>query len=637
MVGLMTEPMWWSQRFAAEGGAAAEGISKQLGRPLMDPLTILVRESAQNSWDARLPDSVVDYRIRIATLGAQTDVWRGLLLPGPMSGRQDSSLDAALQPDRFLITISDRGTRGLGGPLRADERSPDGVVPNFVQFLRNVGEPSDQEFGGGTYGFGKGILYGVSSAHTILVDTRCLDGLGHDRRLMAASLAHSFYDADVRYTGRHWWGDCSGDVPDPVTGHQAAELAQALGLPGFDDEETGTDIVIIGADLGVEPNVDGDESPRTPRQAGQFLASSILWHLWPKLGSELRPIAMRVMIDVDGCVIDVPAPSRIPQLSGFVRALDDIHEGKASRYRRTRPPLHGGVMSIQTCASDPALGRDAGRIVGSAAAIDPPYRHIARMRAAELVVDYFEGSEHPDPLLGYAGVFAASHEADTAFAASEPPTHDDWVDRGLAPHQRGVVRGSRKFIRDTIERHLPQVAGGGATLAGLGRFAAQLAGLASASGLGAGGTARLSTGAEARDDVGVGDDHDRSSGRSDARSGAGSPRRSARPSIVRGPDVRIHDGEPMVIAHVLMPPSPRSRKLTLHPHVVLEGGGTESEPPTGAGSLEVLGWWRLNEPHWASQDASLTVAPETTEQVFGVAVGYTPDVTIRFDLVSEDL
>ncbi len=605
----------------------------------MDPLTILVRESAQNSWDARLPDSVVDYRIRIRTLGADADVWRRLLLPGPMSGRQDASLDAALRPDRFFITISDRGTRGLGGPLRADEKSPDGVVPNFVQFLRNVGEPSDQEFGGGTYGFGKGILYSVSSAHTILVDTRCLDGLGHDRRLMAASLAHSFYDADIRYTGRHWWGDCGGDVPDPIVGDEAAVHARTLGLPGF-GEQTGTDIVIIGADLGVEVGADGDESPRTPQQAGEFLASSILWNLWPKLGSETRPQVMQFLIDVDGHVIDVPAPSSVPQLRGFVHALDDIHQGNALRYQRTRPPRHGGDMSIQTCASDPLLGREAGRIIDSAAAINPPYRHIARMRQAELVVDYFEGSEHPDPLLGYTGVFAASHEADAAFAASEPPTHDDWVDRGLAISQRGVVRGSRTFIKNTIEHHLPQVAGGGATLAGLGRFASQLAGLASASGLGAGGAARLSTGADTRDGVGdasTGNGSDNSADRSQASNGSGSGRRPARPSIVRGPDVRIQDGAPMVIAHVLMPPSPRSRKLTLRPHVVLEGGGTESEPPTGARALHVLGWWRLSEPHWASQDAALTVAPETTEQVFGVAVGYVPDVTIRFDLVSEDL
>lgn len=623
----MTRPTWWSQRFAAEGGAAAEGISKQLGRPPMDPLTILLRESAQNSWDARRPDSVVEYRIQIRTLGADAEAWRRLLLPGPMGGRQDAGLNDALCPGRFLITISDRGTRGLGGPLRADERSPDGVVPNFVQFLRNVGEPSDQEFGGGTYGFGKGILYGVSSAHTILVSTHCLDGLGHDRRLMAASLAHSFYEADVRYTGRHWWGDCKDDVPDPITDDAAVEHARTLSLPEF-DQQTGTDIVIIGADLGLETGVDGDEVPRTPQQAGEFLASSILWNLWPKLGSEVRPESMRFLVEVDGQKIAMPAPSSVPRLRDFVHALDAIHQGDARRYERSRQPLHGGDINVRTCASDPNLGRDAGRVVDSAAPFSAPYRHIARMRAAELVVDYFEGNEHPDPLLGYAGVFLASHEADAAFAASEPPTHDDWVDRGLAGSQRGVVQGSRKFIRGSIADHLPQAIGSGATLAGLGRFASQLAGLASASGLGVGGTARTSTDADDRDGV---------PGRNDTPDRSGRGRRSGRPSIVRGPDIRIHDGVPMIVAHVLMPSSPTPCRLVLRPHVVLEGGGRESEPPMGETAPHVLGWWRLNEPQWASREAALHVTPHPTEQVFGVAVAYMADVTVRFELESEDL
>ena len=34
------------------GAIKAEGIMNQLGRPTVDRLTVLVREAAQNSWDA---------------------------------------------------------------------------------------------------------------------------------------------------------------------------------------------------------------------------------------------------------------------------------------------------------------------------------------------------------------------------------------------------------------------------------------------------------------------------------------------------------------------------------------------------------------------------------------------------------
>lgn len=70
----MTGPRWFSQPYPPEGASAAEGIRNQLGRPELDLLTILVRESAQNSWDARVrqPAPTVDYRIDMWTVGPPT-------------------------------------------------------------------------------------------------------------------------------------------------------------------------------------------------------------------------------------------------------------------------------------------------------------------------------------------------------------------------------------------------------------------------------------------------------------------------------------------------------------------------------------------------------------------------------------
>src|SRR3954465_5566363 len=45
---------WIPEPKPPSGGLAAEGFYKLLGRPRLDPLTVLVRETAQNSWDARL-------------------------------------------------------------------------------------------------------------------------------------------------------------------------------------------------------------------------------------------------------------------------------------------------------------------------------------------------------------------------------------------------------------------------------------------------------------------------------------------------------------------------------------------------------------------------------------------------------
>lgn len=82
---------WWSQPFAPEGSAAAEGIVKQLGRPALDPLTVLVREAAQNSWDARLSDGLVEFGIDVRVLGDDIGAWRSLLLPDRPRSRTPTS------------------------------------------------------------------------------------------------------------------------------------------------------------------------------------------------------------------------------------------------------------------------------------------------------------------------------------------------------------------------------------------------------------------------------------------------------------------------------------------------------------------------------------------------------------------
>ena len=92
---------WWSQRFAPEGSAAAEGIAKQLGIPSLDPLTVLVREAAQNSWDARRRDlAAIDFRISLKRLGGDCAAWRRYLLPAP-DGRSAIALETAWIPIRW--------------------------------------------------------------------------------------------------------------------------------------------------------------------------------------------------------------------------------------------------------------------------------------------------------------------------------------------------------------------------------------------------------------------------------------------------------------------------------------------------------------------------------------------------------
>lgn len=194
---------WWSQPVAAEGSTASEGIRRQLGKPHLDPLTVLIRETAQNTCDAALPGGGdVDFAVRLHQLsGNRLAGWREFLLPEPAG----SALGIAEAMDRgpLVMTLSDRGTTGLGGPLRADESPLNDERPDFVNFIRNVGERKAVDLGGGSYGFGKGILYNVSRCHLIVADSVCMYRGRLQRRLIGAALGDGFTAAGRRWTGRH--------------------------------------------------------------------------------------------------------------------------------------------------------------------------------------------------------------------------------------------------------------------------------------------------------------------------------------------------------------------------------------------------------------------------------------------------
>ncbi|MFC9084123.1 hypothetical protein ACFTY7_45855 [Streptomyces sp. NPDC057062] len=275
------EVAWYSQPYPPEGASAAEGIRNQLGRPELDLLTILVRESAQNSWDARLSDSStpVDYGIDMWTVApAHAGAWRTLLPAGSPTNPDHFPLRTTLRhPVIRVLAVSDRGTRGLGGPTRANDAV--GADRDFVSFIRNIGEPRDRALGGGTYGFGKGIFYLLSKSGSVLVHSRCrTPGGDYETRLIGCTLWKSYVaterGGERRYTGRHWWGDTTGDVVEPLVGTAADAVAQRLGLRPFGPRETGTTVVVI------DPNLDEFEQPT---DAADYLAETIAWHLWPKM------------------------------------------------------------------------------------------------------------------------------------------------------------------------------------------------------------------------------------------------------------------------------------------------------------------------------------------------------------------
>jgi hypothetical protein len=601
---------WWSQPFAEEGSATAEGIVNQLGRPALKELTVLVREAAQNSWDAKSGDHDVHFTVNLRRLGGNSTEWKNVLLPGA-GGILAENLAHSLTDDAVVITISDRFTRGLGGPLRAGSKPKAGERSDFVQFLRNVGEARDHAFGGGTYGFGKGIFYRLSKCASILVDSYTGDGSVAERRLMGAALANSFYDEDDRrFTGRHWWGVDVNGIPDPLLGKDAVAVATSLGLPGFADGISGTDIVVIGALLDSNDDEMSELSePQSLMEAANFMASSILWNLWPKMVPQDGTPRMLFRVAVEGVDIAIPDPMTCVDLAPFARSLIDVREGRSTKYTRTKAPKLAGELSISLA---PNVELEKSAVVRSARPFVGPSHHVARMRLAELVVDYYPGPTHPDELVRYGGVFRSVAESDSHFAESEPPTHDDWVSSGLTGVSKGVVQNSRQFLNRELGRHFgPAPLSSTTGQAGLGRLASRLSRLNPTlrSG-GAGPTAGTSGGPQG---------------------GSGGTRRSNRsPRIVDQARLKVFNGIPYVVARVALPGGLDESIFSATVNVILDGGSRESQLFAGANVPEIIQWQPVQKGPAVHGPILTSMSLEDSE--WWVYASYVPDAVVRVEV-----
>jgi hypothetical protein len=379
-------PSWVSQPVPRMGAIKAEGIMNQLGRPTVDRLTVLVREAAQNSWDAadRSQSGPVHFDLDLRRLRNDAAAeWRQILSVGAPSAEDLPLMPALERPELSVLFVSDRGTTGLSGPTHADEVVAD-RPKDYVSFVLNVGDPRDTDHGGGTYGFGKAVFFRASAASTVVVHTHCRNE--HDEvesRLVGCALGSS-YEADGRvHTGRHWFGIPNGaNNLEPVRGEDADAIAGRLGFPPVSPGESGTTIAVLAPKLD-----DHDED-----EAVRMLADSVVWHLWPKMiaRGDQNPV-MTFNVARDGDQLELANPREHPVLREFVAALEELDgSGETITYGSGAMPI-GKIRLRTTFAPPPVLDE-----VGRAAGLGDGVHHCCLLRIPELVVEYRPGPPLPD-------------------------------------------------------------------------------------------------------------------------------------------------------------------------------------------------------------------------------------------------
>jgi hypothetical protein len=614
--------------FSPTGNMASEGVLNQLGRPQMGPLEVLVREAIQNCWDAKAAGS---QQVRVGIHLVELTEIQGQALAeqffrdGPPTG----DTGKALRRSRRLLLISDRGTSGLGGVLRADREEGD-EPRDFVDFVRNVGQPPDKDRGGGTYGYGKVALYLASTHRTLIIHTRCRHRGRNQTRLIAARLGAQYSYRDRRYTGRHWWGRVADDgTIDPVLDRDATVLAESIGLPQFDEYETGSTIAIVEPDFGELDD----------QRAMELIGNAIAWNFWPKMvGMEGSPPSMTFSLTAFGDPVSVPDPSAHPVLRAFreaFRTLKAVASGGAhvsepgmetGDIACGKPIQHLGIVSL---VKVPMLNppEDIEQRTDDEARDDQPrpglegrpVHHAALLRAPELVVQYLPGPESPTPTIGYAGVFLAHDGMDRIYAKSEPPTHDDWIPDGVSDrHHKTFIRVTKRRLVDAMREFTGIVPSSPSSTEGapLGALAEQLRGLL---------PGIEGPGARTPDDT-----------RDPPRP---RPERDGRPrprvTLDGDPELEMRSGRAAVTVTgtVRVPAELGSAIVRARPYVVLESGAPEKEPPAGAESPEILGW--RNERGEVVHGATDLIRVEGEgEHVFAVSASVPEDAHVGIEITS---
>lgn len=405
-----------------DGGAA----KRALGKAKMGFWDVVLREAVQNSWDARLGERI-SFDVHARDFSAAEIETLAVEVFGDSGGAGNETLRAWLAGDSLrALVLRDSGTRGLGGPSDASSELGADVRSDFRNFVFDIGRDPRRALGGGTYGFGKGILYEASRISTCLVYSRCLDDSGVPLdRFIAVSVAGPHHEGGKRFTGRQWWGLVDSSSPEgtsvsPLEGRRASRLAERLGI-GLGEGDTGTSVVIL------DP-----QEPDTPDETLGDIATevrdAVLKWAWPHLVSLDGAPTIHFSVAAEDQILPIVLEGN-SEYSAFADAYREVLEMRADDNRR--PPFTLSVHRVPTDLDQPMTGHLGLKTVHIGG--EPPQLNntVALMRAPKFVVDYVRVAAQDQGAMR-VGVFVAADNQgmEDAFAKAEPVTHDRWKREG---------------------------------------------------------------------------------------------------------------------------------------------------------------------------------------------------------------
>jgi hypothetical protein len=415
-------PVWYFESFATMGGTGARGLKRTLSGSGLEEAVLFGREIIQNCGDASIPDHTtkVRFRLKHLNLNDSKGLWRNL------SGTeilQRDIIPSVNKEKTSILYIEDYNTFGLTGGEKADEAVGNDIPleykNRYIGLCMTFGNADVDAETGGTFGFGKSVLWEISNSGIVLIYSRfkkCKENSNVSSRFIACGLFNQHNFKDKRYTGRAFYGKRISDSHiSPLTDDEADREALKFGFTERSINETGTSIAIIDTCFSTNDHL-------------LQISKGIEKYYWPRIMDNKLEIEI---IDDNNNIIK-PNPKDRPALQPYILAYQNMtntdkpfelsisNNDAVSNLSYYSNIL--GTFSIQKIENEESDGFDEDV---EDEQVDGMVDTIALIRKQGMVINYHSPYKRAVDQ-HFAGVFVADSNMNKILAKSEPPTHNLW-------------------------------------------------------------------------------------------------------------------------------------------------------------------------------------------------------------------
>lgn len=457
------------------GTINASGVIKNINGAKISVTETFLREAVQNSYDAVEKEKIekdgklvlrrkpLIFKMRAFHYeNQQLQNIKQILGGSDHSSFFSKNVAKNISKSDLNIEVTDLNTSGLTGTPEPTEKIGSQNFANFVYFTGN--DKQKDKTSGGSYGFGKAALYAYSKARTIAIYTKIKNSDGHSfsSRFIVVCVDERIIESN---SDRCWWGKRTyyqdksrGIYAAPILGEEADKYAEVFGFEPFEQDQTGTKLMILSASPDELPE-DTFHNIKTIEQIfKEDLPRYIVHWYWNKITAK----SIEFHLEYEDVEVEIDDPHQVFPYNKFIQAYKTYLEAKKENklilktatfiaVKHERPKVTLGYASLCNTFSAVIPYSDLFEVFSTSEPV------VAFMRGIGHIVYYEKFPRNTNNLEQTCyGIFKVSEKSapdgekegyiDEYFRAIENQTHDRWE------HQKEKYRYNfLKTVTSTIK------------------------------------------------------------------------------------------------------------------------------------------------------------------------------------------